>query len=60
MKPREYVILRECVERGIHRGIAKSHKHHEAPDHDHMAMIIEGCVMNEIVEYFTFPEEAID
>lgn len=60
MKVREYVLLRECVEKGVQRGLHRAYKHSENPDHDQVCAQIENCVMAEIIEYFIFPDEEND
>lgn len=56
MRPREYVILRECVENGVQRGWAKAHKHADNPTPGHIQSAIETAVLDEIHEYFIFEE----
>ena len=57
MKPREYIIMRDCVGVGIQRGWAKAHKHHENPTPGQIQAAIEDAVILSITEYFTFEED---
>lgn len=54
MKPKIYVILEECVERGVLRGYRRAHKHNENPDENAIMSSIENCIMASILEYFEF------
>lgn len=56
MRPREYVILRECVDNGVQRGWIKAHKHSDNPTPGQIQGAIEAAVMDEINEYFLFDE----
>lgn len=51
-----YRVLAECVERGIERGWYRAHKHDEDPPPENIRHHIEQEVMNEVCEYFRFPE----
>lgn len=55
MKPKTYLILSECIERGIDRGWNRAYKHDENPSEDHIKNQIYEYVINEICEYFDFP-----
>jgi hypothetical protein len=58
MKPREYMIMQDCVGVGIQRGWARAHKHQESPTPGQIQAAIEDAVMLEIQEYFTFEDDA--
>lgn len=54
MQVNEYLVLQECVEKGIAYGIQRSRKHTDAPTEDQIAQEVEVAVMNEICGYFSF------
>lgn len=56
MKAREYVIMHECVERGIQLGWARAHKHHDHPSPGQIQSAIADAVMLSIGEYFAFDD----
>lgn len=60
MKAKEYLLLRECVERGVVRGWNRAHKYVDAPEPENIRDNIEECVLAEICEYFTFDDEVSD
>lgn len=57
MKPREYIILHECVESGVSIGWARAHKHHDSPTPGQIQAAIEDMVMLKINEYFVLEDE---
>ncbi len=57
MKPKIHVILSQAIEEGTRRGYRRAFKHNEDPSEEIICETIEECVMSQIYEYFTFPEE---
>jgi hypothetical protein len=60
MKPREYLLMLDCVERGVSLGLQRSRKHTDTPSDDHIKATIQEAVMNEICEYWTFEDDDPD
>ena len=60
MKPNSYLIISECVERGVERGWSRAHKHKDNPSEDMIKEQMELNIMNEICEYFKFDEFDIE
>lgn len=58
MKPREYPLMLDCVERGVTYGIHRARKHTEAPTDEHTAQAIVEAVMAAIAEYWDFNDES--
>jgi hypothetical protein len=65
MKANEYLILSDCIERGVNAGWRRAFKHWDVPaevaewleEHeDHIKDSIDIAVKNEICEYFKFEE----
>lgn len=56
MKANTYVIVQDCIERGIRLGWHRAHKHTESPDENIIFDRIENAIMSEISEYFVFEE----
>ena len=54
---REYIVLHECVERGISLGWARAHKHHQQPTPGQIQAAITDAVMLSITEYFALDDE---
>lgn len=59
MKCNEYLVLAECVERGIARGWSHAHKHADQPSADDIRDKIHNAVLVEISDYF-FCEETVE
>lgn len=57
MKAKTLVILEMAIEQGIARGYRRAFKHNDSPLEDAILDSIEECVMSQIYEYFTFPNE---
>ncbi len=57
MKPKIHVILSQAINEGVLRGYRRAFKHNEDPSEEVICETIEECVMSQIYEYFTFPEE---
>lgn len=60
MKPKFRLVLSQCIENGVERGLNRAFKHHDNPDRTYIAECIENCVMGEIYEWFDFPDEVIN
>ena len=57
MKPREYPLMLECVERGVTYGIHRARKHTDSPTDEHTTQVIVEAVMAAIAEYWDFDDE---
>ena len=57
MRVKEYIVLSDCVERGVAYGINRAHKHNDTPSQDEIASAVIDAVMLEIAEYFDFDTE---
>ena len=57
MKPREYILMLECVERGAQYGVNRAYKHNDTPDTDAIALAVVDAVMNEISEAWHFDDD---
>lgn len=60
MKPREYRLMEECVERGVRHGIARARKHDDDPGEDALLEKIHQAVMLEICESWAFDDSPQD
>ena len=49
-----YLIVHDCVERGIVLGISRARKHKENPTDADISMCVSTEVMNELSEYIDF------
>jgi len=58
MKPREYPLLLDCVERGVAYGIHRARKHTADPTDDQSKDAIVEAVMAAIGEYWTLDDES--
>jgi hypothetical protein len=56
VRAREYLVIDQAVETGIQVGIARAHKHNDAPALETIAESIKTEVMREISEWFEFKE----
>lgn len=59
MRANEYLILEECVARGIQLGLARAHKHNDNPTPGQIQQAVEVAVLSEIAEYFFFNEQEL-
>ena len=57
MQVKEYVVLTDCVERGVSFGMARAYKHSDTPSPEYINGQIVDAVLVEISEYFNFKEE---
>ena len=57
MKPREYPLMVDCVERGVTYGIHRAHKHTADPTDDQSRDVIVEAVMAAIAEYWDFDDD---
>ena len=60
MKPRIYVIIRDCVENGIRYGIRRAYKHTDEPSEDLLESEIHSAIMNELDSRFEFEVPRLD
>lgn len=56
MKPKTLPVLEMCIENGLARGIRRAYKHTDEPSEEHMLDVMEKAIMEEIHEWFQFPE----
>jgi hypothetical protein len=56
MKPKEYIVLSDAVERGVEYGWNRAYKHTEDPDPREIRQSIIEQVMITIGEYFEFDD----
>jgi hypothetical protein len=56
LKVRVYEILERCLEEGYDSGFRRARKHTEFPDQDTVKEHIIRAMMNEVCDYFVFPE----
>lgn len=56
MKANEYLVMSECVEKGINIGYARAFKHNDKPEEDYIKECILDAVTNQICEYFKFKD----
>ena len=57
MKVKEYIVLTDCVERGVAFGMSRAYKHSKTPSPEYINQQITDAVLLEICEYFNFKEE---
>lgn len=56
MKPKEYLVLQMCIENGLAFGLNRAYKHTDEPTKDQILDAIEQALMEEIHQWFEFPE----
>jgi hypothetical protein len=56
MKPKEYQVLQMCIENGLAFGLNRAYKHTDEPTKDQILDAIEQALMEEIHQWFEFPE----
>lgn len=56
MKPKAFELLQRCIEDGISIGHTRAYKHNDAPPPDTINHQIYEAIMNELFEWFDFPE----
>ena len=56
MKPKILPVLEMCIENGLNRGYIRAYKHTDTPDEGQILDAIEQAIMEEIHEWFEFPE----
>ena len=56
MKPKEYQVLQMCIENGLAFGLNRAYKHTDEPSKDQILDAIEQALMEEIHQWFEFPE----
>jgi hypothetical protein len=56
MIPKSKVILEQCIEAGIARGIRRAYKHLDNPSIDVLGHFIDQSIWEEIHTYFEFPQ----
>ena len=58
MKPREYPLMLDCVERGVSYGIHRARKHTADPTDEQTTQAIVEAVMAAISESWDFDDDA--
>jgi len=58
MTPKPLPVLQQCIEHGIELGWNRAHKHQDNPDPEHIKEQIYEEIMNEIHEWFVWPDMA--
>lgn len=56
MKANMYKLIERCVEEGVQYGYNRAHKHTDTPTEDQIKLAVTDAVMNEICEWFDFPQ----
>ena len=56
MKPKEYPLMQECVERGVASGFRAAHKYTDTPSESVVLACIAESVMQAICESWEFEE----
>ena len=56
MKPKLLSLLERCIEDGIALGYNRAFKHNDSPSKEEFQHEIHKAIMNEIYEWFDFPE----
>lgn len=57
MKPREYPLMLDCVERGVNYGIRRARKHNPSPTDEETVNAIVEAVMASISEAWDFDDQ---
>lgn len=56
--PRFYKLFEDCIENGAARGLNRAYKHDENPSREKVIESVTNCIMGELHENFTFPDES--
>ena len=56
MKANMYKLIERCVEEGVQYGYNRAYKHTDTPTEDQIKLAVTDAVMNEICEWFDFPQ----
>ena len=56
MKANMYKLIERCVEEGVQYGYNRAHKHTDTPTEDQIKLAVTDAVMNEICDWFDFPQ----
>lgn len=56
MRVNEYLVLSDCVERGVEYGYHRAYKYTDEPSPESIRNEVCQAVLNEICEYFIFGE----
>jgi hypothetical protein len=59
MKINSYLVIEQCVERGVDWGYSRAHKHTDAPAEAYIKTEITHAVMNELSEFITFDDDRL-
>lgn len=57
MKPKFRLVLAQCIENGVERGLTRAYKYNDNPDQNYISECINDCIMGEIYEWFDFSDE---
>ena len=58
MQVKEYIVLTDCVERGVAYGMNRAYKHSDTPTPEYIKQQIVDAVLLEISEYFNFNDQS--
>lgn len=58
MRVRERPVIEQCVEVGVALGIARAHKHNDAPSREDFEREVIRAVLEELAEWIEFDEDA--
>ena len=56
MKPKNLVILSNCIEEGCRYGVSRAHKHTEDPSYEQIEEAVYAAIMERIHEVYSFPQ----
>ena len=54
---RVYALMERAVEDGVRVGWSRAHKHEDDPEPETVRMAVADAVLNELCEWFSFPED---
>jgi hypothetical protein len=57
MRPKEHLLMEECVEAGVRCGLARAFKHTDDPSEDSIVDAIARAVLEMIDEKWTYDEQ---
>jgi len=54
MRVKSYMVIDDCIERGVNIGYARAFKHTDTPTEDEIKASIVGHIQSELDEYFDY------
>lgn len=57
MKPREYPLMVDCVERGVAYGLQRARKHTDTPTDEQIRVAVVDAVLSTIAESWVFDDD---